>query len=131
MRCLSRYTVLKITLKIRALGFRTFVSLPFRQKIILIFIVSLFVVLKFSPSRFHFDRMGLKFRALQIFVEPLEFGIDKGFFIEVFMSEFVFLDDFFGDKLRFFVVFITESGVVLPNDISNLFGDFFMDFLLL
>jgi hypothetical protein len=47
------------------------------------------------------------------------------------MSDFVFFDDFFGNKLRFFVVFITESGVVLPNDISNLFGDFFMDFLLL
>jgi hypothetical protein len=47
------------------------------------------------------------------------------------MSEFVFFDDFFRNKLRFFVVFITEIGVVLPNDISNLFGDFFMDFLLL
>jgi hypothetical protein len=75
--------------------------------------------------------MGLKLRTLQIFIEPLEFGIDKGFFIEVFMSEFVFFDDFFGNKLRFFVVFITEIGVVLPNDISNLFGDFFMDFWLL
>jgi hypothetical protein len=75
--------------------------------------------------------MGLEFRALEIFVKPLEFGVDKGFFVEVFMSEFVFFDDFFGDKLRFFVVLITERGVVLANDISNLFSDFFMDFLLL
>jgi hypothetical protein len=51
----------------------------------------------------------LKLRAFEILVKPLEFGIDKCFFIKIFVGEFIFLYDLLRNELRFFGSFLGES----------------------
>lgn len=70
----------------------------------------------------------MKLRAFEILVKPLEFGIDEGFFVEVFVGEFVFLNDFLRNELRFFAGFFAESRVVLANHLLDVLCDFLLNF---
>ena len=71
---------------------------------------------------------GLKLRIFDVFIKPLEFIIDKTFFVKIFMCLFRFENDFLWYFLSIHVFFLTKHWVILSYYSFDMIIDFLMNF---